>query len=135
MPAILTKPVMDVGMVTDDAAASLAFFRDLLGFAPAGAVPVPGIGTVHRLACGDTMFRIFERETAAPVRANDGDFAQETGLRYLTLEVSNLDELVEAAVCAGYPNPVPPRALRPGVRVAQISDGRGITVELMQHEG
>jgi hypothetical protein len=31
--------------------------------------------------------------------------------------------------------PVPPRVLRPGVRVAQIEDGEGNSLELMQHDG
>ncbi|SNS16087.1 Glyoxalase/Bleomycin resistance protein/Dioxygenase superfamily protein [Sphingomonas laterariae] len=132
MPAKLTKFVLDIGMVTDDAPAALAFFRDLLGFTEAGSVPFPGVGTVRRLSCGETTFRILELERAAPAQAHAGAFTDQTGLRYLTLEVANLDELVAEAVGAGYPNPVPPRELRPGVRVAQIGDGRGITVELMQ---
>lgn len=135
MPARIAKPVLDVGMVTDDGKAALAFFRDLLGFTEAGEVPFPGIGTVRRLSCGDTTFRILELEKPAPSRASTAAFTDQTGLRYLTLHVSNLDELVAEAVQAGYPNPVPPRVLRPGVRVAQITDGRGITVELMQSEG
>ena len=132
MPAKLAKPVLDVGMVTDDGAAALAFFRDLLGFTEAGEVVFPGMGVVRRLACGETTFRILDLEKPAPEHASIGPFADQTGLRYLTLQVTNLDELVEEAVRAGYPNPVPPRELRPGVRVEQISDGKGIFVELMQ---
>jgi catechol 2,3-dioxygenase-like lactoylglutathione lyase family enzyme len=132
MPAKLAKPVLDVGMVTDDGPAALAFFRDLLGFAEAGEVAFPGMGVVRRLTCGETTFRILDLEKPAPEHASTGPFADQTGLRYLTLQVTNLDEVVEEAVRAGYPNPVPPRELRPGVRVAQISDGKGIFVELMQ---
>lgn len=134
MPAKIAKGILDVGMVTDDGQAALAFFRDLLGFTEAGEVPFPGLGTVRRLSCGETIFRILDLEKAPPSRANTAAFTDQTGLRYLTLHVSNLDELVAEAVRAGYPNPVPPRVLRPGVRVAQITDGRGITVELMQSE-
>ena len=41
---------------------------------------------------------------------------------------------VAEIAAAGYPVPVPPRVLRPGVRVAQIEDGEGNALELMQHD-
>src|SRR4051812_33430454 len=100
MPAKLAKPILDVGMVTDDGKAALAFFRDLLGFAEAGEVPFPGLGVVRRLACGETIFRILDLEKPPASQASTAGFTEQTGLRYLTLQVSNLDELVAEAVQA-----------------------------------
>ena len=134
MTAKLTRAILDVGIVTDDGAATLAFFCDLLGFSEIGEMPFPGVGLVRRLACGETVVRVFEPAKPPARLASTEGFAHETGLRYLTLHVSNIEELVNQAVMAGYPNPVPVRILRPGTFAAQISDGRGITVELMQIE-
>jgi len=132
MAARLAKPALDVGLVTTDGDAALRFYRDLLGFPEDGEVPFPGIGLVRRLRCGDSIFRILVLEKAPPHFASVSGFASQTGLRYLTLTISNLEEVVAAARAAGYPVPVPPRALRPGVMVAQIEDGLGTAIELMQ---
>ena len=58
MAAHLAKPQLDVGLVTNDEAAALKFFRDLLGFEDAGEVVLPGVGLIRRLSCGNSVFRI-----------------------------------------------------------------------------
>jgi catechol 2,3-dioxygenase-like lactoylglutathione lyase family enzyme len=135
MAAILTKPALDVGLVTAEGEKALAFYRDLLGFPPDGEVPFPGLGVVKRFRCGESIFRILVLEKPPAAEASTAGFATQSGLRYITLTVANLDELVEAARAAGYKVPVAPRELRPGVRVAQIEDGLGTAIELMQTEG
>ena len=132
MAAHLAKPQLDVGLVTNDEAAALKFFRDLLGFEDAGEVVLPGVGLIRRLSCGNSVFRIVVPEKPVEQEAVAGSYDAQTGLRYLTLTVTNLEQLVRQAQDAGYPVPVAPLTTRPGVRVAQISDGRGVTVELMQ---
>lgn len=132
MAAHLAKPQLDVGLVTNDEAAALKFFRDLLGFEEAGEVRFPGVGLIRRLSCGNSIFRIVVPENPAAHEAVSGSYDVQTGLRYITLTVTNLDELVGQAEAAGYPVPVRPLTIRPGVKAAQISDGRGVTVELTQ---
>ena len=132
MPAQLTKAALDVGLVTSNAQLAMRFYRDLLGFTEDGEVQFPGLGIVRRLRCGDSIVRIVDLERPAAATASTDGFAAQTGLRYITLTVSNLQEIVDAAAAAGFPVPVPPRQLRPGVRVAQIEDGQGTAVELMQ---
>ena len=134
MGAKLAKDCLDVGMVSADGPRALAFYRDLLGFTEDGEVPFPGLGVVKRLRCGQSLFRILVLEAPPPRFASAEAFTGETGLRYLTLTVTNLEEVVAAARAGGYPVPVPPRALRPGTTVAQITDGQGTWVELMQVE-
>jgi len=135
MPVELTKQALDVGLVTTDARKSLEFYRDLLGFAEDGEVQFPGLGVVKRLRCGQSIFRILVLEQPPAARASIDGFAAQTGLRYITLTVANLQEVVDAVAGAGFPVPVPPRPLRPGVTVAQIEDGQGTAVELMQLDG
>lgn len=132
MAANLAKAQLDVGLVTNDGEAALKFFRDLLGFKEAGEVSFPGVGLIRRLSCGDSIFRIVVPETPVANEAVTGSYDAQTGLRYITLTVTNLEEIVQQAEAAGYPVPFPPMTTRPGVRAAQISDGRGVTVELTQ---
>lgn len=131
MGADLAKPHIDVGVVTDDREAALAFWSGLLGFPVEGEVSFPGM-TIVRLTAGNAVLRVCVTENPAPHHANSGGFAEETGLRYVTLTVRNLDALVAEASAQGYPVPFPPREIRPGHRVAQIQDGRGVTVELTE---
>ena len=135
MGAKLAKNCLDVGLVTAEGDKALAFWRDLMGFTEDGEVPFPGLGLVRRLRCGDSIFRILVLEGPPPHLAATEGFAAQSGLRYVTLTVSNLEEVAAAAAAAGYRVPVPPRPLRPGVTVAQIEDGLGTAVELMQIAG
>jgi hypothetical protein len=132
MAAKLAKQSLDAGLLTTQGDVAMRFYRDLLGFPEDGEVPFPGIGIVKRLRCGDSILRILVLEKEPPHHASTDGFTSQSGLRYLTLTVENLQEIVDAVGLAGFPVPVPPRVLRPGVTVAQIADGLGTTIELMQ---
>ncbi|MCB2067139.1 MAG: VOC family protein [Erythrobacter sp.] len=131
MAARLARPYVEAGIVANDRAEALAFWHDLLGFPIEGEVSFPGL-TVIRLDLGGSTLRICVPDQPAGHVAPAGGFAEATGLRYLTLYVNNLDELVSAIEAAGYPVPFPPREIRPGHRVAQVQDGRGVTLELVE---
>lgn len=131
MPAQLTVPALDLGVVTADADRALAFYRDLLGLAPDGELPFPGVGVVHRLRCGQSTVKILALERAPGARAPGGGFTAATGFRYCTLHVANLDAVVAACRERGHAVPVEIRPLRPGVRVAMVEDPDGNTIELI----
>lgn len=131
MAAQLAQPHIDVGIVTNDRDGALAFWNGLLGFPVEGEVSFPGM-TIVRLQVGNAILRLCIPDADVVRKADSGMFDAETGLRYLTLAVTNLDAVVDAARVAGFPIPVPPRDVRPGVRAAQIQDGQGVTVELME---
>ena len=131
MGAELTQAHIDVGIVTNDRAGALAFWNGLFGFPIEGEVSFPGL-TIVRLKVGNAILRLCIPDAEVERKAESGAFDAETGLRYLTLAIGNLDALVAAARAAGYPIPVEPREIRPGVRAAQIQDGQGVTVELME---
>ena len=57
MAANLTKDSIDLGIVTTDPTAAVAFYRGVLGFENQGETPMPG-GTMHRLACGTSVIKI-----------------------------------------------------------------------------
>lgn len=135
MSATLQKPFLDAGLVTTDLAAAERFYGSVLGLPLAGELRIEGHGLVRRYAVGDSTLRVFVPEAAPAHTGSREGFASQTGIRYLTLHVANLEALAQAALDAGFRVPVPPRALRPGVRVAQIEDADGNTVELMQQDG
>ena len=131
MPAELTVPALDLGVVTADAPRLLAFYRDTLGLAPDGEIPFPGLGVLHRLRCGRSTLKILALERAPAARAARGGFSAATGFRYCTLHVADLDAVVAACRAGGHAIPVDVRPLRPGVRVAMVEDPDGNTIELM----
>jgi len=131
MPAELTVPALDLGVVTADAERALAFYRDTLGLVPDGEIPFPGLGILHRLRCGQSTVKLLALERAPQARAARGGFSAATGFRYCTLHLANLDAVVAACREGGYAIPVDPRPLRPGVRVAMVEDHDGNTIELM----
>lgn len=61
MAAELSKPALDVGIVTTNADKMLAFYRDVLGFSTAEPISFPGFGTVHRLVVGESILRLWCR--------------------------------------------------------------------------
>lgn len=122
---------IDVGIVVNDREAALAFWSGLLGFPVEGEASFPGL-TVIRLRVGDAILRLCVPDGKVEREAATGPFVAETGLRYITLTITNLDAVIAQAGAAGYPVPFPPREIRAGHRAAQIQDGHGVTVELSE---
>src|SRR5437763_8488527 len=105
MPVKLSKDSIDLGIVTTDAAAALAFYRDVLGFEDLGEMPMPG-GTMHRFLCGTSTIKLVSPRKQPPGEAPPGGIQGATGYRYWTMSVANLAELVEDCAAAGRPVPV-----------------------------
>jgi catechol 2,3-dioxygenase-like lactoylglutathione lyase family enzyme len=130
MTVHLARPALDVGVVPRDAERALAFWRDSLGLPVVAIVPLPGVGTLYRLACGESFVKILALDPPPAACAPRGGYAGATGLRYVTLAIENLDEAVARCRADGWTVAVDVRPLRPGVRVAMIEDADGNTVEL-----
>ena len=128
----LARHYLDVGIVTKDPEAAHRFYGEALGLPEAGEVEIPDYGRVRRYAVGDSTLRVFQPFTEPAQEGSRDGFASQTGIRYLTIYVSNLEEAVAAVETAGFKVPTPVRDLRPGVRVAQVEDADGNAVELME---
>jgi catechol 2,3-dioxygenase-like lactoylglutathione lyase family enzyme len=129
--ARLQKASLDAGIVTRDIDAASRFYGGVLGLPLAGEIAIPGVGTIRRYAVGDSTLRLYRPEQLPAQADAGGDFAACTGIRYLTLYVANIEEVLSAVDAAGFRVSVPLRDLRPGVRVAQVLDADGNAVELM----
>jgi predicted enzyme related to lactoylglutathione lyase len=128
----LTKDSFDLGIVTTDIERSLAFYRDFLGLPFQRSMPMSKTTTLHFLAAGTGAIKLWE--VASPPAANQQGWPLEgaPGYRYITLSVSNLDEVAGAAEGAGVKVIVPPTELMPGVKIAMLADPDGNAVELLQ---
>ena len=133
MAIALTKPGIDLGIVTGDGDAALKFYRDTLGFRQEPDTPFPAGGTMHRLWCGESLIKIVVPDNVPDARPAAGGPMGGTGYRYWTISVSNLDALVEDCEAGGYRVRVEPTEVRPGVTIAMVEDPDGNWVEFLQN--
>lgn len=141
MQAILQKNALDLGVVTANPAAMLGFYRDILGFAEDPQVTIPGLGTIHKLRCGDSLIKMLvplrppAPYSAASAAASNPDpmrFATLAGFRYCTLTIANLAPILARCREAGLVVLADAAEIRPGVTAAMLEDPDGNAVELMQ---
>ena len=131
MGMTLTKQAIDLGIVTTNGAAMLAFYRDVLGLKLQGEMPMPGgVGVMHRLLCGDSLIKLVVLP-AVPASAAPGGIQGAAGYRYWTITISNLAEMVAACSAAGAKVVMAEREIRPGVRIAIVADPDGNWVEFL----
>ncbi|BBY38000.1 hypothetical protein MMAN_21340 [Mycobacterium mantenii] len=130
MAAELSKPALDVGIVTTNADKMLAFYRDVLGFSTAEPISFPGFGTVHRLVVGESILRLLVPASAPAASAVNDSMYAATGIRYLTLTMSNLNDVVAACREFGVNISSEPREIRPGVVATTIQDPDGNWLEM-----
>ncbi len=132
MTVALTKDGIDLGIVTNDGQAALKFYRDTPGLKHEGDMTFPVGGTIHRLWCGGSLIKIVVPDRASEIHPARGPVAKATGFRYLTISVSNIQELTDACRTGGYNVVVEPTEIRPGVTIAMVDDPDGNRVEFMQ---
>jgi catechol 2,3-dioxygenase-like lactoylglutathione lyase family enzyme len=131
MGAELVRDSIDLGIVTNNQEAMVAFYRDVLGFKDAGTMPMPG-GVMHRLMCGTSSIKIVQMKRPLETTAAPGGIGGATGYRYWTIAVSNLEEVVSQCEAAGAKVAVPLTEFRPGVMIAIVEDPDGNWVEFGQ---
>lgn len=122
---------LELGFVTNQADRMCAFYTGALNFEQVAEIPFPGIGTVFRLENGARVIKILAVDDEVPSQPAPGQFTGGVGMRYYTLWVDDLEAAVERCQGKGSAVPVPPRDLRPGIRVAMVTDPDGNTIELM----
>ena len=130
MAVELLKPALDVGIVTTNTDKMLAFYRDVLGFETEEPITFPGIGTIHRLVVGESILRLFEPASAPPASAVNDSMHAATGIRYITLVMNNLNDIITACREFGVSVSSEPREIRPGVVATTIQDPDGNWLEM-----
>lgn len=130
----LRKDSIDLGIVITDSEASLAFYRDLLGFEHVADTPMPApmAGTMHRLLCGTTLVKLVKLDTTPDSPPAPGGIVGGTGYRYFTMQVTNLAEITRAVADAGHAVPMANVEIRPGVTISMVEDPDGNWVEFVE---
>ena len=131
MAVIAGKNAIDVGIVVSDIASSLHFYCDIIGLEKVQEMPL-WIGTMHRLAFGDSFVKRVDPKDHPP-KTRKG-LASSLGIRYLTLQVSNLDEICEICRRNQVPFELEKTELGHGVSIAMDHDPDGNTVEFVQRD-
>ena len=126
-----TSDTIDIGMVTVNDQEMLHFYQNVLGFEKEIEIPFPGIGVVNKLNYGAGFIKILVLEKK-PLNINPtGDFLTSNGIRYLTINLSNLDEILDTCKTHNINIINPGTIIRPVVTVALITDPDGNIIELM----
>ena len=133
MPVKLSKMAIDLGVVTANGPALLAFYRDLLGFRQEPDMPFPMGGVMHRLCCGESLIKIVVPDPAPENFPKKGAIENATGYRYWTMTVDNLNDIMEACDAYGAQILVPAREIRAGVIIGIAADPDGNLVEFVEH--
>ena len=128
----VVKDSIDLGIVTTNGPAMLAFYRDVLGLKHEGDLKMPFGGTMHRLLCGSTVVKLVVPDKAPPAKPAPGGLAGATGYRYWTVTVTTLDEVVSGAQAAGAKIAMKRTKVRAGVEIAMLEDPDGNWVELLE---
>jgi catechol 2,3-dioxygenase-like lactoylglutathione lyase family enzyme len=140
------KPGIDIGIVTGQGDAMLAFYRDVVGLEPEYTVELPGGGVMHRLLAGSSIFKIMCPDVAPKVGVRStapseptqtipdlvGETNKVRGFRFITIWVPDIDEAYRKSVDGGAAVVYPSLDARPGVRVAVVEDPDGNWIEFVQ---
>jgi lactoylglutathione lyase len=128
--AHLVKPTIDIGIVTTNQEAMVDFYGNVVGFPALSDVPMEGF-LVKRFQVGDCVLKIvtFDEQPAGTQVA--GMLGDATGLRYWTVSVSNLEEILTAVQDAGQKIVEGPTEVRPGVSIVLVTDPDGNLVEFV----
>ena len=129
MPVIAGKNAIDIGVVVGNINASLDFYVNILGLEKIQEMPL-WFGTMHRLAFGNSFIKLVDPHERPP---HGPDLMEGSlGFRYLTLQVSNIDELCEELKAKKVEFTVDKKEYMPGVTIAMVKDPDGNVVEFVE---
>lgn len=133
MAITVSKPAIDIGIVTNNLPAMLEFYRDTLGLDFEATIPMPGGGVMHRFKVGDSVVKLVETDPKPAAVAAPGGIRGATGYRYWTISVSNLATCLATLAASGSKIVVPAKVIREGVTIAIVEDPDGNWVELLEN--
>ena len=129
MAMIPARNCLDIGILCADIKRSLDFYEGLLGLKKIGEMPIP-FGHMHRLAFGDSFVKLVDPKKIPP--AGELGLTRALGFRYLTFQITNIDEVCAACEAASVTFDIPRQELMPGVTIAMVRDPDGNVVEFVQ---
>jgi len=131
MAVELTRQSLELGIVTENPDAMVAFYRDTLGFEFERSWDMPSGGTMYRLKLGDNIIKILKMQNTPPATAPGGGVAGATGYRYWTIFVADMEKALSDVEKDGHTVVMPPTDIGPGVRMSFVADPDGNWLELV----
>lgn len=126
----IAKDSIDLGLVVRDLDACRRFYGEQLGLPFEAELPVPSGGRMYRYKIGGTVLKLVKKTETPP--AGPAGLWGQSGLRYFTISVNDLDQAVGDLQGKGLSFTVAPFQVRPGVRAALLPDPDGNMVELLE---
>jgi catechol 2,3-dioxygenase-like lactoylglutathione lyase family enzyme len=126
-----SKAGLDVGIVALDFEPMRAFYVDVLGLEYVEQLTIPW-GTMHRLRFGASWLKLVEPTTRPEPIVHRGIDAA-TGIRYITFEIANIEEVWARAIAADTEvfHDLGPFG-KSGVTMGMLYDPDGNVVELLR---
>jgi catechol 2,3-dioxygenase-like lactoylglutathione lyase family enzyme len=127
----LLTPGIEVGLVTTNLGAMVAFYEGFLELELQGEVEFPG-GSQRRYTLGNGVLKLVTYETPPPEPVTPGGGRAQAGVRYFTIGVKNLRAVADAVDASEYEavEPVTEFAPVPGMGWMFIADPDGNWIEL-----
>ena len=126
----MTLQRLETGIVSVDRAL-VDFYAEVFDLEPVEPDVYP-TGTLHRLAIPGGFLKVFV-PSAPPAPGPAAErWTDIIGIRYFTARVDDLDRVVERATSRGGTLVMPAFELRPGVRLAIVTDPDGNTIEVAE---
>jgi catechol 2,3-dioxygenase-like lactoylglutathione lyase family enzyme len=127
----LLTPSIELGLVTTNLDAMVAFYEDFLGLELQGVIDFED-GSQRRYALGSNVLKLVTYTSAPPLAPTPGGGHAQAGLRYFTIGVQNLRAVAVDIEAAGYEIVEPPTEFVPvpGMGWMFIADPDGNSIEL-----
>jgi len=129
MPVVAGKNAIDIGIVVANIESSLEFYVDILGLEKIQEMPL-WFGTMHRLAFGNSFIKLVDPDDIPP--KGSASLEGSLGFRYLTLQISNIDELCKELQEKKVEFTLEKKEYMPGVTIAMVKDPDGNIVEFVE---
>ena len=127
----LLSPGIEVGLVTTNLDAMVAFYEGFLELEPQGVIDFPG-GSQRRYSLGGSVLKLVTYTPAPPEPAAPGGGRAQAGLRYFTIGVNGLRKVADAFAASDYDvvEPLTEFAPVPGMGWMFVADPDGNHIEL-----
>ncbi len=127
----LLTPTVEIGLVTTNPDAMVAFYEGFLGLEPQGDIEFAD-GSQRRYTLGSSVLKLVTYTTPPAEPVAPGGGRAQAGLRYFTIGVNGLRDAAAKIEAAGYQIVEPPTEFAPvpGMGWMFIADPDGNSIEL-----
>ncbi len=128
----LLAPAVEIGIVTTNLDAMVAFYEGCLGLPAQGELDFPG-GTMKRYTLGTNVLKLVTLDNPPAAPAAPGGGPAQAGIRYVTVVVKNVKAAEKHIAAAGYDivQPAAEFAPVPGMGWMFVADPDGNWIELV----